>query len=108
MLLVVKFIDGLPLARSVIGVASMLQPLLKLMRDALLEGALLHVDETVARVLKEAGKAPTSNSYMWVQTGGPPGRPVVVFDYDANRGGHVPVRLLRLPGLRDDQRLQRL
>ena len=113
MLLVVKFIDGLPLARFeavlarhgvtvprqtlarwVIGAAGVLQPLLNLMRDALLEGAFLHVDETVVQVLKEAGKAPTSNSYMWVQTGGPPGRPVVVFDYDPSRGGQVPVRLL--------------
>ncbi|PIL39555.1 hypothetical protein CR103_12275 [Massilia psychrophila] len=113
MLLVVKFIDGLPLARFesvlarhgvtgprqtlarwVICAAGVLQPLLNLMRDALLEGAFLHVDETVVQVLKEAGKAPTSNSYMWVQTGGPPGRPVVVFDYDASRGGQVPVRLL--------------
>ena len=113
MLLVVKFIDGLPLARFehvlarhgvkvprqtlarwVIGAAGVLQPLLNLMRDALLEGPFLHVDETVVQVLKEAGKAPTSNSYMWVQTGGPPGRPVVVFDYDASRGGQVPVRLL--------------
>ena len=113
MLLVIKFIDGLPLARFeyvlarhgvtvprqtlarwVIGAAGVLQPLLNLMRDALLEGAFLHVDETVVQVLKEAGKAPTSNSYMWVQTGGPPGRPVVVFDYDPSRGGQVPVRLL--------------
>ena len=113
MLLVVKFIDGLPLARFeyvlarhgvtvprqtlarwVIGAASVLQPLLNLMRDALLEGPFLHVDETVVQVLKEPGKAPTSNSYMWVQTGGPPGRPVVVFDYDPSRSGQVPVRLL--------------
>ncbi|MFC3377046.1 IS66 family transposase [Rugamonas sp. CCM 8940] len=113
MLLVVKFVDGLPLARFehvlarhgvtvprqtlarwVIGAAGVLQPLLNLMRDALLDGAYLHVDETVVQVLKEAGKAPTSNSYMWVQTGGPPARPVVVFDYDASRGGQVPVRLL--------------
>ena len=113
MLLVIKFIDGLPLARVeyvlarhgvtvprqtlarwVIGAAGVLQPLLNLMRDALLEGTLLHIDETVVQVLKEPGKTPTSNSYMWVQTGGPPGRPVVVFDYDASRGGQVPVRLL--------------
>src|SRR5471030_3317367 len=106
MLLTVKYADGLSLARFeyvleragvtvprqtlarwVIGAAGVLQPLLNLMRDALLEGTFLHVDETVVQVLKEAGKAPTSNSYMWVQTGGPPGRPVVVFDYDASRGG---------------------
>src|SRR5471032_1012088 len=72
MLLVVKFIDGLPLARFeyvlarhgvmvprqtlarwVIGAAGVLLPLLNLMRDALLEGAFLHVDETVVQVLKE-------------------------------------------------------
>ena len=31
---------------------------------------------------------------MWVQTGGPPGKPVVIFDYDPSRSGKVPVRLL--------------
>jgi transposase len=79
MLLVIKFIDGLPLARFeyvlarhgatvprqtlarwVIGAAGVLQPLLNLMRDTLLEGPFLHIDETVVQVLKEAGKAPTS------------------------------------------------
>jgi transposase len=112
MLHVVKFVDGLHLARFeyvlaghgvtvprqtparwLIGAAGVLQPLLNPMRDALLDGAFLHIDETVVQVLKEAGKAPTSNSYTWVQTGEPPGWPVVVFDYDASRGGPVPVRL---------------
>ena len=31
---------------------------------------------------------------MWVQTGGPPGKPVVIFDYDPSRSGEVPLRLL--------------
>eukprot|EP01037_Dinobryon_pediforme_P020074 gene20074-20611_t len=31
---------------------------------------------------------------MWVQTGGPPGKPVVIYDYDPSRSGEVPVRLL--------------
>ena len=52
------------LARWVIGAVGVLQPLLNLMRDALLKGPFLHVDETVVQVLKEAGKAPTSNGYM--------------------------------------------
>ena len=91
MLLVVKFIDGLPLARFehvldrhgvkvprqtlarwVIGAGSLLQPLHNLMRDALFDGPFMHMDETVVQVLKEKGKSPTSNSYMWVQSGGPP------------------------------------
>lgn len=114
MLLTVKFVDGLPLtrfgkvldrhdmpvpiqtlARWVIGTGQVLQPLFNLMRDALLDGALIHLDETVVQVLKEKDKKPTSNSYMWVQTGGPPDKPVVLFDYDRSRGGAVPVRLLQ-------------
>lgn len=113
MLLTVKFVDGLPLtrfgkvldrhgvpvpdqtlARWVIGSRHVLQPLHNLMRDTLLDGTVLHIDETVVQVLKEKDKKPTSNSYMRVQTGGPPGKPVVIFDYDPSRSGEVPVRLL--------------
>ena len=114
MLLIIKFIDGLPLARFghvlarhgatvprqtlarwVIAAARMLQPLHNLMRDALFDGAFLHIDKTVVQVLKEDGKTPTSTSYMWVQTGGPPGKPVTIYDYDPSRSGAVPVRLLQ-------------
>ena len=113
MLLAVKFVDGLPLARFeyvlerhgapvprqtlarwVIGSARLLQPLHNLMRDFLLDASLIHMDETVVQVLKEKDRSPTSNSYMWVQTGGPPERPVVLYDYDPSRSAKVPVRLL--------------
>ena len=113
MLLAVKFVDGLPLARFenvltrhgavvprqtlarwVIGSAGVLQPLHNLMRDVLLDGSLIHMDETVVQVLKEKDKAPTSNSYMWVQTGGPPDKPVVLYDYDPSRSASVPTGLL--------------
>lgn len=113
MLLTVKYADGLPLARFahvlarsgvtvprqtlarwVIGAAGVLQPLHNLMRDTLLDAPVIHVDETVVQVLKEPDKKPTSQSYMWVQTGGPPERPVVLYDYDPSRSGKVPVRLL--------------
>lgn len=113
MLIAVKFVDGLPLARFeyvlerhgvpvprqtlarwIIGAGRMLQPLHNLIRDTLTDGPFLHIDETVVQVLKEKGKTPTSTSYMWVQTGGPPGKPVVLYDYDPSRSGQVPVRLL--------------
>ena len=113
MLLTTKYVDGLPLARFekvlarhdvlvprqtlarwVIGAGAALQPLHNLMRDALFDAPFIHMDETVVQVLKEKGKSPTSQSYMWVQTGGPPGKPVVIYDYDPSRGGEVPVRLL--------------
>src|SRR5660397_92754 len=113
MMLTVKFVDGLPLtrfgkvldrhgvpvpiqtlARWTIGAGQLMQPLLNLARDTLFEGSAIHIDETVVQVLKEKGKKPTSNSYMWVQTGGPPGKPVVIFDYDPSRSGEVPLSLL--------------
>lgn len=82
------------LARWVIGCAQALQPVFNLLRDALLDSSVIHMDETTVQVLKEPGRAATTSSYMWVQKGGPPGRPVVVFDYDPSRSGQVPVRLL--------------
>ncbi len=113
MLLTVKFVDGLPLARFeyvldrhgvpvprqilvrwVIGAGRLLKPLHNLLRDTLTDGPFLHVDETAVQVLKEDGKTPTSSSYRWVQTGGPPDKPVVLYDYDPSRSGQVPVRLL--------------
>ena len=114
MLLTVKFVDGLPLtrfgkvlgrsgvpvpdqtlARWVIGASQVLQPLHNLMRDLLLESPFIHVDETVVQVLKEPNRAPTAQSYMWVQTGGPPDQSVVIYDYDPSRSSEVPVRLLQ-------------
>lgn len=113
MLLAVKYIDGLPLARFekvlarygvtmsrqtlarwVIAAAKALQPVHNLLRDALFDGRILHMDETTVQVLKEAGRAATSKSYMWVQTGGPPDRPVVIYDYNPSRGGDVPMELV--------------
>ena len=113
MLLTAKYVDGLPLARFehvfaragvrvprqtqarwIIGTARAMQPLANLLRDALLEAPVIHMDETTVQVLKEPGRAASSQSYMWVQRGGPPGKPVVLFDYDPSRSGQVPVRLL--------------
>lgn len=114
MLIAVKYVDGLPLARfeHVLGRSAVsvprqtlarwiirsaeqvLQPVFNLLRDALFDHDLIHMDETTVQVLKEAGRAATSSSYMWVQTGGPPGRPVILYDYDPSRSGEVPKRLL--------------
>ncbi len=102
MLLTVKYVDGLPLARFENVLArhgvpvprQTLQPLHNLLRDTLTDGPFLPIDETVAQVLKEDGKSPTSTRYMGVQTGGPPGQPVVLYDYDPSHSGQVPVRLL--------------
>ena len=78
MLIAVKFVDGLPLARFahvlarhavpvprqtlacwVIGCSHLLQPLHNLMRDILLDGSLLYMDETV--VLGVQGERPLAH-----------------------------------------------
>ena len=113
MLLTTKYADGIPLyrfekvlhrhgidiprqtlARWVIQCGDYLQPLLNLMRDTLLDYPVLHCDETRVQVLKEPGRDPSSQSWMWVQTGGPPDRPVILFDYTTSRAQDVPLRLL--------------
>ncbi|KIH82996.1 Mobile element protein [Pseudomonas batumici] len=112
MLLTTKYVDGLPLhrfekvlgrhgvdiprqtlARWVIQCGEHFQPLLNLMRDSLLSSRIIHCDETRVQVLKEPGREPSSQSWMWVQTGGPPDRPVILFDYTSSRAQEVPLRL---------------
>ncbi len=109
-----KFVDGLPLYRQepqfdrlgiTLGRATMagwmiqlggihVVPIINLMRDILLEQPLIHCDETRLQVLK-SDKAPTADHWIWVRAAGPPDRRVVLFDYDASRGGAVPLRLLQ-------------
>lgn len=113
MLLTTKYVDGLPLhrfekvltrhgidisrqtlARWVIQCGEHLQPLLNFMRDRLLESPVIHCDETRVQVNKEPDREPSSQSWMWVQTGGPPDKPVILFDYSTSRGQDIPLRLL--------------
>ena len=109
-----KFVDGLPLYRQEaqfhrlgvpLGRATMagwmiklgathVVPIINLLNECLLEAPLIHCDETGLQVLK-SDKAPTSDHWMWVRAAGPPGRRIILFDYDASRGGAVPLRLLQ-------------
>ena len=113
MLLTTKYADGIPLyrfkkmlsrhgvdlprqtlARWVIQSGELLQPLLNLLRDKLLDYPVLHCDETRLQVLHEPGRDPTAQSWMWVQSGGPPDTPIVLFDYSTSRAQEVPLSLL--------------
>jgi transposase len=82
------------LANWMIRSGTLIQPLINLLRDRLLEYDIVQMDETPVQVLNEAGKRAQSKSYIWVQRGGPPDRPVVLYDYDPGRGAGVPKRLL--------------
>ena len=108
-----KYADGLPLyrmegilslyggdisratlANRVIKLAHQLQPLINLMREQQVSGDIIQMDETLLKVLKEPGLKATSDKYMWVSRGGPPGQTSVLFEYDPSRKKKVPLRLL--------------
>jgi hypothetical protein len=108
-----KYADGLPLYRlsgilkrygidlprqtlseAVLKGGHKVTPVIDNMIGQLLAGDVLQMDETRVRVLNAPDKLAQSQSYMWVQRGGPPDKPVVHFTYDPSRGAAVPDRLL--------------
>jgi len=112
-IIVSKYMDGLPLYRQegilkrfggdvtrasmatwIIRLALQCQPLVHVLREHQHAGNWIQIDETRIQVLKELGYSPTGHKYMWVTVGGPPGKPVVLFDYDPLRSHEVPLRLL--------------
>lgn len=112
-ILVAKYADALPLYRLerilaryggnlsrtamahwIIRLDDVFKPLMNLMREHQLSGDYLQADETRIQVLKEDGKTATSDKWMWLVRGGPPGQPAILFDYDASRSEEVPLRLL--------------
>jgi transposase len=105
-----KYADGLPLYRQeamfrrmgidlpraslanwMVKTGELVQPLVNLLREDLLASGFVQCDETRYQVLKEPGKAATSQSYLWVQHA--PETGVVLYDYDASRSAEVPKRL---------------
>ena len=82
------------MANWIIRLEEVFKPLMNLMREHQLAGDYLQADETRLQVLKETGKVATSDKWMWLIRGGPPGQPVVLFEYDASRSEEVPLRLL--------------
>tara|TARA_R110001592_G_scaffold363391_1_gene687067 strand:- start:25732 stop:27267 length:1536 start_codon:yes stop_codon:yes gene_type:complete len=109
-----KYVDGLPLYRlsgildrygielsrqtlseSVLKVAEKIEPLVCHMNQQLMSSPVLFMDETRVQVLNEPEKTAQSNSYMWVQRGGPPEKSVVQFHYDPGRSTATAARLLK-------------
>ncbi len=82
------------LASWMIRCGQLVQPLINLLRDRLLAYDIVQMDETTVQVLKEPGKTAQSKSYLWLQRGGPPDEPVILFDYDPTRCQTVPKALL--------------
>ena len=102
-----KYLDGLPLYRqavllgrfggtelsrntlaaSVVRVGQAVQPVVNLLRDALLDSFIVHGDETEVQVLKEPGRKAQAKSYMWVQMSRErrTGPPIRLFGYSPSR-----------------------
>jgi len=99
-----KFCDGLPFYRQErmfarhgleisrqdmanwsIAVAKKLEALEGLLRKELLASPYLHCDETLFQVMDEPGRANSTQSYMWVTTGGVGDRRVVLYQYSRTR-----------------------
>ncbi len=112
-ILVAKYADALPLYRLegilkrhggrisrttlanwMIRLEDVFKPLMNLLREHQLGSDYLQADETRIQVLKETGKSAQSDKWMWVIRGGPPDRPVVLFEYAPSRSEEVPLRLL--------------
>jgi len=107
-----KYVDGLPLNRQekqfqrlgldlprattanwMIKLGEAVIPIINLLNDHLLDGPLIHCDETTLQVLR-SHKAPSSDHFMWVRAGGLPERTVVLFDYAPSRSAETAQRLL--------------
>ena len=107
-----KYVDGLPLNRQekqfdrlglhlpratsanwMIKLGETVIPVTNLLNDHLLDGPLIHCDETTLQVLR-SDKAPSSDHFMWVRAGGSPERKVLLFNYAPSRGAEVAKRLL--------------
>jgi len=68
-----------------VGVHERYGHLFGFMKDLLLEGRLVGIDETTLQVHREQGRENTLKSYMWVMRGGRPDRPVLMYHYREKR-----------------------
>jgi len=112
-ILVSKFCDALPFYRMerifrrlnieisrsnmshwAIKAALACEPLIELMRQKTLKGPLINMDETTVQVLKELGRKPENNSYMWVTVGSDQRRKIVLYNYSQTRREEIPLSLL--------------
>jgi len=82
------------MAGWMIKTAERATPIIELFGQEIRSGPVVNIDETTVQVLKELGRANTSDSYMWVFRGGDPQRPSLVFEYHPTRSGQVPLAFL--------------
>ena len=95
---------GIPLPRATLSklairVAVACNPVYDQLKQHILSGPLIYVDETRVQVLKEPKRKAQSQSWMWVYVGGPvekgAQRRCVLFAYSPSRSHEVPYTFLK-------------
>lgn len=82
------------LARWIIQLGTLVQPLIHLLRERMLLYDYIGMDETRIQVLKEPDRTAQSQSCIWAQQGGPPGQAITLFHYSTSRAARVADTLL--------------
>lgn len=82
------------MAHWMIRVSELSQSVINILEETLMSGDYVQIDETTTQVLKENGKKPQTQSYMWVRSSPAREKPIVLFEYDPTRSGKVAERLL--------------
>lgn len=105
--IVTKYADHIPLYRQeaiwqrldidlprsslcawILKTAELCEPLVRALRQLILQGSYIQADETTLQVLEEMGRSNTAKSYLWVYRGGDQAKPSLVFEYEETRGGY--------------------
>ena len=86
-------LDRTTMARWIIKLSKLVQPLINLMHDDTFDRPMVHVDETVIQVLKEPNKRAESKSFIWAMASEDE-KPIVLFYYHDNRSSKAAYDLL--------------
>ena len=70
------------MARWLIDLMTPLQPIYNLLKDYVIDYDVASCDATTLQVLKEPGRQAETKSYVYCVRGGPPGKEVVLYDYN--------------------------
>ena len=73
------------MARWLIDLVEPLRPIYNLLKDVIIDYDIASCDATSLQVLNEPGRAAQTKSDVYCMTGGPPGKSVVLYDYNANK-----------------------
>jgi transposase len=76
------------MARASIECCRALQPLINLMKDEVINYDIGALDATTLQVLNEPERFATTKSYAYCMRGGPPGKEVIIFEYNATKHKH--------------------